>query len=1105
MGTALMRGGKFQQKRLRGFADESMTEPVYPTEVRGGRMDNFGRSMSLMIGGFNSVRYALDQYTSETNYATDRVGKFTAKMNLAVQGISMLSQLAQDGGAQRLQSFGRTMDLGQIDAQNRDPAMIARIEKIKQATARLQSIYEAQGVEDAEIRAKGRGATAVLGARKLDLMSKGYSDAEAGKLIENRANFSSGKITSKLSPKLATGLGKTAGMLGGGLAKLGGPGPMMALQIGVAAVTKAVEIYQKEMIKAREAGSGAFKEPTETAKLLGVELKSLTADTERYAKFAETLFGSQGRGAYDKVFAETVSKDYGDFLDILGKSVTKQEQMNQLMNAYGNLIQRGMDPKNAYDLTAEIARQGQAMTAFNEVAKNFGSKDTPADAMKMQTQSLESQIGILQDRSNQFGVRGQWSGQNLDELQQSRAMNEDVMFEALGATGDGLMDKAIRGYFGTKGPGGYLGGGAAITSLIAPFLLDAKTKEQIAAQIGATLKGAFAIAAQDPVASNEAVEAIVANFKNADTTKIQEEVGKLAEEFGFGDLTNTGMFIDSGAFTSLGEESQSLFLNALKAGLGPELDKMLADGDLSPEEEAALKQKTLEAMAIMKIDVEIDLQLEETTKQLEAVQEELNKVFDVALRGKQEELVAEDKRHEKAMKNLDNESQRLNDKKQLLQRNTDYYIKELQREKQAEDYYAGQRDTALQGLSAISQGDVFGFIGAQMKAASTADQFGRDRSLESVQETADAAQQKLDDELKAVDLRKQAESERHAAEIANINAEIEMLNKKKAAASSDIQEAIKLLKEAMALQPSASPEQNKIYNEKVAQAMQLAGGAIDQAKAAAGFVDKTGLSTDLQKEMDEAQKKTGEALNAFYKDTDTAMQYIANGGENGWEIILTGMSDASKEIFNDVAESLNIDANSKEFVGAANFLAKAINSGTTMTLNGYRIITDSSNLREDNVQVEKADGGYISGPGTGTSDSIPAMLSNGEYVINASAVKAYGPQLMNSINTKKFAVGGMVGSMPSASSAPGFAGGGSVPMPTISAPSSPKYNIPSAGGGMAPAPIAQMARGGMMSASSSDNSSSYNFNFNGAGMDMVMGHVNKAVGGRISSNSRRIG
>ncbi|NCP22827.1 MAG: tape measure protein [Erythrobacter sp.] len=37
-----------------------------------------------------------------------------------------------------------------------------------------------------------------------------------------------------------------------------------------------------------------------------------------------------------------------------------------------------------------------------------------------------------------------------------------------------------------------------------------------------------------------------------------------------------------------------------------------------------------------------------------------------------------------------------------------------------------------------------------------------------------------------------------------------------------------------------------------------------------------------------------------------------------------------------------------------------------------------------------AQGGYVRGPGTGTSDSIPARLSNGEGVINARAMRAYG-------------------------------------------------------------------------------------------------------------------
>jgi hypothetical protein len=51
--------------------------------------------------------------------------------------------------------------------------------------------------------------------------------------------------------------------------------------------------------------------------------------------------------------------------------------------------------------------------------------------------------------------------------------------------------------------------------------------------------------------------------------------------------------------------------------------------------------------------------------------------------------------------------------------------------------------------------------------------------------------------------------------------------------------------------------------------------------------------------------------------------------------------------------------------------------------------------------MQRAAGGPVSGPGTGTSDSIPAMLSNGEFVMKAKAVKAYGLDFMNSINQMK--------------------------------------------------------------------------------------------------------
>ncbi|MFG1341888.1 tape measure protein [Xanthobacter autotrophicus] len=74
-----------------------------------------------------------------------------------------------------------------------------------------------------------------------------------------------------------------------------------------------------------------------------------------------------------------------------------------------------------------------------------------------------------------------------------------------------------------------------------------------------------------------------------------------------------------------------------------------------------------------------------------------------------------------------------------------------------------------------------------------------------------------------------------------------------------------------------------------------------------------------------------------------------------------------------------------------------------------------------------ATGGSIRGPGSGTSDSIPTMLSNGEFVVRASQAKRYGA-LLEAINSGRLRV-------------PGFATGGSVGGP-----------VARSGGGTAGAP-----------------------------------------------------
>ncbi|WP_313484306.1 tape measure protein [Pseudomonas sp.] len=63
------------------------------------------------------------------------------------------------------------------------------------------------------------------------------------------------------------------------------------------------------------------------------------------------------------------------------------------------------------------------------------------------------------------------------------------------------------------------------------------------------------------------------------------------------------------------------------------------------------------------------------------------------------------------------------------------------------------------------------------------------------------------------------------------------------------------------------------------------------------------------------------------------------------------------------------------------------------------------------VKAGYATGGYISGPGTGTSDSIIARLSNGEYVMTAESVRMFGTGLLDQMNAGRipaFAAGGPV-------------------------------------------------------------------------------------------------
>lgn len=102
----------------------------------------------------------------------------------------------------------------------------------------------------------------------------------------------------------------------------------------------------------------------------------------------------------------------------------------------------------------------------------------------------------------------------------------------------------------------------------------------------------------------------------------------------------------------------------------------------------------------------------------------------------------------------------------------------------------------------------------------------------------------------------------------------------------------------------------------------------------------------------------------------------------------------------------NAKAKAKEFADIRTLLNK----------NGY----NATNLKGllGGISFKKtfdsfASGGYVSGPGTGTSDSIMANVSNGEYVVKAASVSKYGLDFMNAINQQRVTYGQRLSYAPS--------------------------------------------------------------------------------------------
>ena len=192
--------------------------------------------------------------------------------------------------------------------------------------------------------------------------------------------------------------------------------------------------------------------------------------------------------------------------------------------------------------------------------------------------------------------------------------------------------------------------------------------------------------------------------------------------------------------------------------------------------------------------------------------------------------------------------------------------------------------------------------------------------------------------------------------------------------------------------------------------------------AAAKLADKYGLIPKNVVTIISGDTKLAQAAAKYAQETASAV------AKRKYELKLTAQNAAAVQMAKDLQKQADLAAQLRtlhlEGVDNASPKVQALKAQLsdlqktaalpiTLQVNAaggiMRIAADGSFSTGSGAKGNAA-GGHITGPGTGTSDSIPTWLSNGEFVVKADQTAKHLP-LLHAINAgaKGFATGGLVG------------------------------------------------------------------------------------------------
>jgi hypothetical protein len=190
--------------------------------------------------------------------------------------------------------------------------------------------------------------------------------------------------------------------------------------------------------------------------------------------------------------------------------------------------------------------------------------------------------------------------------------------------------------------------------------------------------------------------------------------------------------------------------------------------------------------------------------------------------------------------------------------------------------------------------------------------------------------------------------------------------------------------------------------------LDLKDAALANAEAQLKNGEDTGKVKDKMDDAREAFIKLADKMGLTKKQAkELADKYGITRG--AVDKLKSSMDKIPKQVVTDLKVQ---DGAAKTAIAGVNALLDAATKTRTVFIRVQKLgSVDAGDFVGGGAGTKRAAGGIVYGPGTTTSDSIPAWLSNGEYVIKAAAVARYGKSFFDSVNTMRFAQGGYVSRM----------------------------------------------------------------------------------------------